>query len=87
MYEVVDGKQRIKTIIDFYEDRFQYKGKYYSDLSKMDQYIFDNTQLLWAEISENISKNDLYKLFIKINTFGKVMDEYHLSMVKSYIKE
>ena len=33
-YEILDGKQRLKTIIDFYENRFSYKGIYYNDLSK-----------------------------------------------------
>ena len=33
-HEILDGKQRLNAIIEFYENRFPYKGYYYNDLSK-----------------------------------------------------
>jgi hypothetical protein len=39
-YEILDGKQRLRTLCDFYENRIQYNGKYYNDLSWKDQRTF-----------------------------------------------
>jgi uncharacterized protein with ParB-like and HNH nuclease domain len=36
-YEILDGKQRMRAILDYYENRFQYKGKYFNELSCREQ--------------------------------------------------
>ena len=37
-YDVLDGKQRLTTLIEYFTDSFKYKGKYFSELSFLDQY-------------------------------------------------
>ena len=44
-WEVLDGKQRLSTIRDFYEDKFTYRGKKYSELSKQDRRYFEGYSL------------------------------------------
>lgn len=39
-YEILDGKQRLNTLIEFYENRIAYNGKCFNDLSGMDKRTF-----------------------------------------------
>lgn len=73
-FEVLDGKQRISTIIDFYENRFAYKEVYYNDLSIKDQLAFKNHSILLAEIDE-IDKKKTLEYFLLLNCAGRVMDK------------
>ena len=41
-YEMLDGKQRLLALVDFFEDRFRYKGRYFSELSMSDQNHFES---------------------------------------------
>lgn len=85
-YEVIDGKQRLTAICEFYEDRFQYKGKYFSELSNKDRWKFLNHNVSYGYL-ENPSKEAIYSTFIKMNTCGKPMDLKHLDRVKKLLKE
>ena len=81
LYEVLDGKQRVRTILDFYENRFQYKGKYFNDLSVQDQNWFENYTISSATI-DNQSKKTILKYFLMLNRSGKKMDETQLEKVQ-----
>ena len=85
-YEILDGKQRLNTLIEFYENRFPYKGKYYNDLSSKDKRTFNNVHIPVAEI-QNVNKNDILKYFIMLNTTGKTMDKNHIDKIKNMIGE
>lgn len=87
LYEVLDGKQRCRTILDYYENRFPYKGKYYNDLSNNDRWYFDNYMISTAEV-DFADKQTVLKYFLLLNTAGKVMDEEHLAKVNQmYLEE
>ena len=81
-YEVIDGKQRLTALVDFYEDRFPYKGVYYSQLSFSDSNHFDTYGVSIGVLSESSTEKEKYAAFLAVNTFGKVMDEKHLESVK-----
>ena len=85
-YQVVDGKQRLTALCEFYEDRFQYNGYYYSQLSFMDKYKITNHPITYG-ILENPSKRGIYETFIKMNTCGKPMDVKHINNVKKLLNE
>jgi hypothetical protein len=85
-YEVVDGKQRLTALCEFYEDRFKYKGKYFSELSNKDRWKFLNHSVSYGYL-ENASKEAIYSTFIKMNTCGKPMDTKHLDKVRKLLKE
>ena len=76
-YEILDGKQRLNAIIEFYENRFPYKGVYYNDLSGRDKRIFKNHSIVQGEVSET-ERKDVLKYFLMLNRTGKVMDQKHL---------
>jgi len=84
-YEVIDGKQRLTAICQFYEDRFKYKGKYFSELSNKDRYKILNHSVTYGYL-ENPTKEAIYSTFIKMNTCGKPMDVKHLDKVKKLLK-
>lgn len=80
-YEVLDGKQRMDAILGFYEDRFPYQGKYFSDLSRKDKRHFKNYSISIAEIKD-ITKEQILRYFLMVNTTGKVMRKEHLDKVR-----
>lgn len=84
-YEVLDGKQRIKALTEFYENRFPYKGKYYNDLTVADQHLFKGFPL-GTGIIEDADEKTILKYFLLLNTSGKSMDKEHLEKVKNKLK-
>lgn len=82
--EVLDGKQRLSTLLEFYEDRFEYKGYKFSDLSFRDQNHITNYSISWGETS-GLTDEQKLRYFIKLNTTGKPMDKKHLEKVKSML--
>lgn len=79
-YDVVDGKQRLSTLLDFYEDRFRYRGEFYSRLSNSDKYTFLEHSIQVC-ILENCSLKDQMDAFIAINTRGKDVSQEHVLRV------
>jgi len=84
--EVIDGKQRLSALRDFYEDRFKYKGYYYSELSRTDKNKFESHGISYGYL-ENPSKEAIFETFIKLNTCGKPMASKHINHVKKLLSE
>lgn len=75
-FEILDGKQRLKTIIDFYENRFPYCGLYFNDLSGTDKHTFRNTIIQVAKVSMmKYSAEKLSELFVLLNRSGRAMTD------------
>lgn len=85
-YEILDGKQRLSTLCDFYEDRFAWRGKKFSELCAADAYHFKNFPIVSGEVGE-ITEQQILKLFVKMNTSGTPIDQEHLNRIKSKITE
>ena len=85
-YEILDGKQRLSTLIEFYEDKITYKGKYFNELSWKDKNVFLDHMISVAEVKETDRKTVL-KYFLMLNRTGKAMDESHLNEVEQMLKE
>lgn len=85
-YEILDGKQRLSTLIEFYENKLTYKGKYYNDLSWRDRITFKNHSVSMAEI-ESTNKQTILKYFLMLNRTGKAMDEAQLDKVENMLNE
>lgn len=83
-YEIIDGKQRLTTLVDFYEDKFKFNGKLFSQLSTKDRNHFLDASVSVANI-ENISREQKLKYFLRLNTQGKVMDKNHLKKVENML--
>ena len=85
-YEILDGKQRLTALTEFYEDRFKYNGYYFSELSFNDQHKFVDHQVSYGHL-ENPNKEAIFESFIKLNTCGRPMDIKHINHVKYLLKE
>jgi hypothetical protein len=84
-YEILDGKQRLSTIIDFYENRFSYKGKFFNELSKIDRSEFLNTHLSYGDIP-NADKKILYTYFLMFNRKGPQIPNEHFEKLESVLQ-
>jgi len=85
-YEIIDGKQRLTTIVDFYLNRFKYRGYYFSQLNRHDKNIFKGFAVLVAEI-ENVTDVQVMKYFKKINKTSHPITKEHFSKIDDLIKE
>jgi hypothetical protein len=83
--EIIDGKQRLTAIHEFYEDRFQYKGYYFSQLSNPDKNKFTSHGIAYGQL-ENPTRKAILETFIKMNTCGKPMENKHIENVKELLK-
>ncbi|MFW6246819.1 MAG: DUF262 domain-containing protein [bacterium] len=86
--DVVDGKQRLKTIQDFIFNRFpDMHGNYYCDLSNYAQHKFTDHQLFsYAEMPESTTDEEVIYQFLKMNFTGVPQSQEHLDYVKELSK-
>ncbi len=81
-YEIVDGKQRLSTIIEFVSGKFPYRGKYFYQLHPSDRARMEEKSVVFGTLDEGTSKEQLLDIFISMNTHGKMMSEEHLKKVR-----
>lgn len=86
LYEILDGKQRLRAILDYYEDRFAYKGKFFSDLSFEDQHHFVGYSVATCEVGD-LTEEQILRYFLCLNTSGKAMSKKHLNKIKNRLKK
>ena len=85
LFEILDGKQRLSALCEFYEDRFKYEGYYFSELSLYDKNKILNHNITFG-VLENPDKKTIFETFIKLNTAGKVMKKEDIDKVKHFLK-
>jgi hypothetical protein len=85
LYEVIDGKQRLNALCEFYEDRWPYNGVYYSELSGNDTSVFKMTSVLEVTLKEATEEAKL-RLFLRINRAGTPVDVEHIRKVEERLK-
>lgn len=91
IYKIIDGKQRLSTLLDFYNNKFSVillgKEYLYTELSEDIKDVFD-----WFDIHFNqtyeyydriISDDDKIAWFEQINFAGTPQDNEHLAYLKS----
>jgi len=83
-YEILDGKQRMITLLEFFEGKFKYKGLEFSELNWIDQNHFENYNLSYAEASP-MSHEQKYRYFLNLNVTGKPVDPEHIKHVKNLL--
>ena len=85
-YEILDGKQRLNCLCEFYENRFPYKGLYFNDLHPEDKYVFLHKNIAIGEVSD-LTREEKLQLFLAINRGGKAVDVQHLQQVEDMLYE
>ena len=86
--EVLDGKQRITTLLDFIEDKIKLEnGKVFSELSEEDKKTILFHQVRYTRIIKQGYNNDLtdkekIELFLEMNELGTKMSDKHIEKIK-----
>lgn len=91
--EVVDGKQRITTIFNFYKNEFPYIDEdgnkiYFKDMDIVDQRHFKTQLTLTVNtLAADISEIDKLRYFYAINFSGITVNDEHKNFVLNRILE
>jgi hypothetical protein len=86
LYEMLDGKQRLTAIIEYYTGHFTYKGMYYDDLHPRDKHHFKYYSVSEAD-TEPLTNKQKYLYFLKLNTTGTPVDPAHMAKVAKLLEE
>jgi len=85
MYEILDGKQRLNTLVRFYEGRIKYKGMTYHEMCFRDRTHFKTYGVAVSETREILTTAQKLKYFLKLNTQGKPQDQAHLDRIRKML--
>lgn len=75
---ILDGKQRLKTLLDFYLDLIPFNGLKFSELNYKDKYFFWNKNIV-ISIIENMSYQEALDQFLYLNRGGVPIQEKHIN--------
>ncbi len=87
MMEILDGKQRLQTIVAFYQDRFPFRGRLYSELHNRDRYHFKGYSVSVSVNDGKMTPEQKYRYFLKLNTGGEPQDPRHIAKVEALWKK
>lgn len=90
-YEILDGKQRLLTLLEFYENRFPYHGMFYNDLSMSDRRAFKEHPVVVGQLRDDFAskaefKKMVLRCFLMLNRGGRAMDKEHLDAIEHKLK-
>lgn len=86
-YEVLDGKQRLNTLIEFYLDGFKYQDRFFSELSVRDKNHFLFYSVTAGDSLEDWSLEDKMAYFLKMNVAGVPQSKEHLNFVQDHLNK
>jgi hypothetical protein len=87
LYEILDGKQRMTTLLDFFNDQFQYKGYYFSELNPKDRQYLERYLISIAETKKKLSNKEKYEYFLALNISGVPQTEDQIKKVRSLLNK
>lgn len=85
-YEILDGKQRLAALMDFYEDKITYRGHTFTQLSAKDRACFCN-RIVSVAIAKDISRDAILRYFLALNRGGRVMDPEQIKKVEEMLEK
>lgn len=86
--EVLDGKQRLSCLWEFFTSRIAYKGNYWHNLTPWDRRHIEAKIVQLVELkSENVSRADLLRAFLEVNVAGVPQTEEHLQKVRDLLAQ
>jgi hypothetical protein len=81
--EIIDGQQRLTTMLRFWLGMIPFRGRYWSDLSNHDRHNFETTSISYYLVeSDDITEKELLKMFLQANR-GVPQSEEHLLKVRN----
>ena len=88
-YEVLDGKQRMMSVIQFVKNQFPVEGLYYKDLTLGDISRLMNATFKYKLVKyydknglSEMSLEQKVELFLQINEYGQKVSDEHLAKIK-----
>ena len=82
--DIIDGKQRLNAIISFVMNEFSdLDNRYFDDFFETAKQRFFNYSALSTGIVENVSDDEVLKIFLRVNYTGVQMDINHLNWIKN----
>ena len=86
-FDIVDGKQRLSTIVSFCRNEFSdSQGNYYRELSKRAQQSFMNYRgLLFGKV-ENVTNKQICDIFLNNCSQGVPVATYHIDFINELSK-
>lgn len=85
--EILDGKQRLTTLVEFFEGRIKYKGMLFQDMHWRDQAHFRHYSIGWAELGEKTTRKQKLTYFLKLNVTGVPQDPAHIESVRKLLED
>jgi len=85
-YEIVDGKQRLYTLVGFFLGKWKYRGVLYEELSSKDIYTLNRAPIVKV-IIENVTDLQILEYFIKINQTSHPIKKKHFEKIGKLIEE
>lgn len=85
-YEILDGKQRLNALTEFIENKFQYNGFYYYQLSNRDKHHFKGYSVTYGTSRQDLSLEQKCAYFLKLNTQGQPQSQEHLNKVMEMLR-
>ena len=82
--EIIDGKQRFITLLDYTENRWAWRGRYFYDLHPFDQ---NHIEMYPAPqcVLEEPSMERVLKIFLRVNVSGVPMESSHIKRVEAML--
>jgi hypothetical protein len=84
--EILDGKQRLLTLLAFYASQFPYRGVYWHELAWRDRNVLSSTIVHVAYIEETQSRAFALEMFLEMNTAGVPQSPEHLAHVRALLE-
>lgn len=87
-YEILDGKQRLNALVEFFEGRFTYKGLTYQQLCSIDRRVFKDTRIQYVDVSEHdMTTSRKLQLFLSVNIAGVPQSAEHIAHIQRQYDE
>jgi hypothetical protein len=84
--EIIDGQQRLTTIIRFMLDLYEYRGRKYSNLNFRDRCDFDTFSVHYRLLrEEEMTRKQILQMFMKVNR-GVPQQPEHLEKVRKLLE-
>lgn len=85
--EILDGKQRLLTLLAFYSSQLAHRGAYWHELAYQDRAIILSQLVSVAEVHETESRAYILETFLELNTAGVPQSAEHLEHVRKLLEE
>lgn len=85
--ELLDGKQRLRTLVDFYCGRISHRGFYWDELSPLTRHEIEHRAVQVATLnSGQFTRAELLEAFLLVNAAGVPQTEVHLQKVRTLLE-